>query len=115
MQVEVARSSSCAALADMTAPLLATYRVQLHGDSPAAAAERRLLAALGISYLYSSPCLQAVRGSTHGYDVVDPQRLSTDLGGATEHARMVAALRACGSAPAGRGAEPHGDRCRQRW
>ena len=36
---------------------------------------------LGISHLYLSPSLQAARGSTHGYDVVDPTRISTELGG----------------------------------
>ena len=36
---------------------------------------------LGVSHLYLSPSLQARPGSTHGYDVVDPTRISTDLGG----------------------------------
>ncbi|HZL54308.1 MAG TPA: alpha-amylase family glycosyl hydrolase, partial [Solirubrobacteraceae bacterium] len=36
---------------------------------------------LGISHLYLSPSLQARRGSSHGYDVVDPTRVSSELGG----------------------------------
>jgi (1->4)-alpha-D-glucan 1-alpha-D-glucosylmutase len=36
---------------------------------------------LGVSHLYLSPSLQARSGSTHGYDVVDPTRISEDLGG----------------------------------
>jgi (1->4)-alpha-D-glucan 1-alpha-D-glucosylmutase len=36
---------------------------------------------LGISHLYLSPTLQARSGSTHGYDVVDPARVSEELGG----------------------------------
>jgi (1->4)-alpha-D-glucan 1-alpha-D-glucosylmutase len=36
---------------------------------------------LGISHLYLSPSLQARAGSTHGYDVVDPRRISDALGG----------------------------------
>jgi (1->4)-alpha-D-glucan 1-alpha-D-glucosylmutase len=36
---------------------------------------------LGISHLYLSPSLQAQHGSTHGYDVTDPTRISDDLGG----------------------------------
>ena len=36
---------------------------------------------LGISHLYLSPSLQAREGSTHGYDVVDPRRISDALGG----------------------------------
>ena len=35
---------------------------------------------LGISDLYSSPILQARRGSTHGYDVTDPTRMNPELG-----------------------------------
>jgi (1->4)-alpha-D-glucan 1-alpha-D-glucosylmutase len=36
---------------------------------------------LGVSHLYLSPSLQARSGSTHGYDVVDPTRVSESLGG----------------------------------
>ena len=36
---------------------------------------------LGVSHLYLSPVMQARTGSTHGYDVVDPTRVSDDLGG----------------------------------
>ncbi|MDR0951016.1 MAG: malto-oligosyltrehalose synthase, partial [Candidatus Ancillula sp.] len=36
---------------------------------------------LGISHLYLSPILQAVPGSTHGYDVIDHSKVSDDLGG----------------------------------
>ncbi len=39
------------------------------------------LSELGISHLYLSPLLQARSGSTHGYDVVDPSRVSAELGG----------------------------------
>ncbi len=39
------------------------------------------LDALGVSHLYLSPILQAVPGSTHGYDVVDHTRVSDELGG----------------------------------
>ncbi|HEX3731275.1 MAG TPA: malto-oligosyltrehalose synthase [Opitutaceae bacterium] len=62
---------------------IATYRLQLRADFPLAAAGEILpyLAALGISHVYLSPCLQAVQGSAHGYDVVDPTRISADLGG----------------------------------
>jgi (1->4)-alpha-D-glucan 1-alpha-D-glucosylmutase len=46
------------------------------------------LARLGVSHAYLSPILQAVPGSTHGYDVVDHSRLSEDLGGADGFARL---------------------------
>jgi (1->4)-alpha-D-glucan 1-alpha-D-glucosylmutase len=77
----------------MTEPA-ATYRVQLHGGFgfDQAAELAPYLAALGISHLYSSPYLQAARGSMHGYDVVDHSRLNVELGGAEGHARFCAAL-----------------------
>lgn len=74
--------------------LRATYRVQLHpGFSfDAAAAIASYLADLGVSHLYSSPSLQAATGSTHGYDVVDPQHVNSELGGEEAHTRLHAAL-----------------------
>ncbi|HEX6547727.1 MAG TPA: malto-oligosyltrehalose synthase [Candidatus Dormibacteraeota bacterium] len=77
---------------------LATYRLQLTPDFgfDRAAAVAPYLARLGVSHLYSSPQLQAVAGSTHGYDVVDPSRVSFDLGGEAGHARLLEALRAAG-------------------
>lgn len=73
----------------------ATYRVQLRAefDFAAAAAQADYLAALGVSHMYCSPYLQAAAGSTHGYDVVDPTRLSEDLGGVAGHRQLVDALR----------------------
>ncbi|HWH10000.1 MAG TPA: alpha-amylase family glycosyl hydrolase, partial [Solirubrobacteraceae bacterium] len=54
------------------------------------------LGSLGVSHLYLSPSLQARKGSTHGYDVVDPTRLSDELGGEAEFAKLAAAARAAG-------------------
>jgi (1->4)-alpha-D-glucan 1-alpha-D-glucosylmutase len=67
-------------------PLRATYRIQLTPDFDFAAAGARIpyLRDLGVSHLYLSPSLQARPGSTHGYDVIDPTRISDELGG--EHA-----------------------------
>ncbi len=61
----------------------ATYRVQLTADFDfyAAAATLPYLAELGVSTLYCSPVLQARTGSSHGYDVTDPTRVSEELGG----------------------------------
>jgi (1->4)-alpha-D-glucan 1-alpha-D-glucosylmutase len=61
----------------------AVYRLQL---SPAFTFRDALevvpyLRDLGVSHLYLSPSLQARRGSTHGYDVVDPRRIDEDRGG----------------------------------
>jgi (1->4)-alpha-D-glucan 1-alpha-D-glucosylmutase len=60
-----------------------TYRLQLGPDMSFARARELVpyLRALGVSHLYLSPVLQARRGSTHGYDVIDPRRVSDDLGG----------------------------------
>ncbi|MFS8197393.1 malto-oligosyltrehalose synthase [Streptomyces sp. CWNU-52B] len=65
-----------------TAPT-ATYRLQLQPEFPFAAAERAVpyLADLGVSHLHLSPVLEAVPGSGHGYDVVDPTRVRDELGG----------------------------------
>ena len=72
----------------------ATYRVQLTPefgfDDLAAIAP--YLAALGITHVYCSPYLQAAKGSTHGYDVVDPTRVNEELGGEPARRRMVEAL-----------------------
>jgi (1->4)-alpha-D-glucan 1-alpha-D-glucosylmutase len=60
-----------------------TYRLQL-GPGFGFREARELvpyLQELGVSHLYLSPSLQARKGSTHGYDVVDPTRISEDLGG----------------------------------
>jgi (1->4)-alpha-D-glucan 1-alpha-D-glucosylmutase len=76
----------------------ATYRLQLHGGFgfDQAAELAPYLAALGISHVYSSPYLQAARGSTHGYDVVDHGRVNVELGGAEGHQRFCAALARAG-------------------
>jgi (1->4)-alpha-D-glucan 1-alpha-D-glucosylmutase len=68
----------------------ATYRLQLHRgftfDDAAKAAD--YLHMLGISHVYSSPYLQAAPGSTHGYDVVDHEKVNEELGGEDGHTRF---------------------------
>lgn len=78
----------------MTA-LIATYRLQLHAGFGFDSAVGILddLAALGVSHVYCSPILQAVPGSTHGYDVIDPTRVSDDLGGPAGFDRFCNAVR----------------------
>ena len=63
--------------------MLATYRLQLHPDFRFDDARRILpyLRDLGISHLYLSPITEARKGSTHGYDVVNHNAVSADLGG----------------------------------
>jgi len=76
----------------------ATYRLQLRAEFgfAAVAAHAAYLADLGISHVYCSPYTQAAAGSTHGYDVVDPARLSDDLGGAAGYRAMCDVLRSHG-------------------
>ncbi|MFJ6796754.1 malto-oligosyltrehalose synthase [Streptomyces sp. NPDC091268] len=60
-----------------------TYRLQLCPEFPFAAAGAAVphLASLGVSHLHLSPVLEAVPGSTHGYDVTDHSRVREELGG----------------------------------
>jgi (1->4)-alpha-D-glucan 1-alpha-D-glucosylmutase len=76
----------------------ASYRLQLHpGFTFAdAAAAVPYLRELGISHLYLSPVLEAAPGSTHGYDVVDPDRVSAALGGEAGFAALIEAARTAG-------------------
>ena len=78
--------------------LRATYRLQLSSDFGFADARALVpyLRDLGISHLYLSPSLQARRGSTHGYDVVDPRHFSRELGGPEELRALSDSSRAAG-------------------
>jgi (1->4)-alpha-D-glucan 1-alpha-D-glucosylmutase len=86
----------------MSAPnrsdLRATYRLQLTSDFGFARARALVpyLRDLGISHLYLSPSFQARPGSTHGYDVVDPGKLSDALGGEEEFRRLSSDARDAG-------------------
>ncbi|MCG6981399.1 MAG: malto-oligosyltrehalose synthase [Deltaproteobacteria bacterium] len=59
-----------------------TYRIQFNPSFGFQAAKEIVsyLAELGISDLYASPIFRARKGSTHGYDVVDPNQINPDLG-----------------------------------
>lgn len=73
----------------------ATYRVQFHAGFTFDDAISRVdyWAALGVSHLYASPIATARRGSTHGYDAVDPTIINPHLGGEEGFLRLVQALR----------------------
>ncbi len=74
---------------------LATYRLQLTRDFgfDDAAALAPYLKDLGVTHLYASPFLKARPGSTHGYDIVDHDRLNPELGGEEAFARLSEALK----------------------
>jgi (1->4)-alpha-D-glucan 1-alpha-D-glucosylmutase len=76
----------------------ATYRLQLVPGAgfDFARALVPYLHDLGISHLYLSPSFQAREGSQHGYDVVDPTRISDALGGEAAFRALAAAARAVG-------------------
>ncbi len=68
----------------------ATYRIQFNpgfGFQDAAGIVG-YLADLGISHLYASPIFKARKGSSHGYDGVDPNQLNPQLGGLPEFEKL---------------------------
>ncbi|QBJ16592.1 malto-oligosyltrehalose synthase (plasmid) [Agrobacterium sp. 33MFTa1.1] len=78
----------------MTIPT-ATYRLQFRNGMTfdRAAALAPYWRRLGISHLYASPIFTAAPGSTHGYDVTNPNEIDPAIGGRDGFDRMVAALR----------------------
>ncbi|WP_132959748.1 malto-oligosyltrehalose synthase [Rhizobium sp. BK251] len=81
----------------MTFPT-STYRLQFRDGMTFDRARQIIgyLKALGISHLYASPVFRAARGSTHGYDVVDPNGFDSALGGEAGFDRLVGDLKAAG-------------------
>jgi (1->4)-alpha-D-glucan 1-alpha-D-glucosylmutase len=76
----------------------ATYRLQFHKGFTFrdATALVPYLARLGISHIYASPLMEARPGSSHGYDIVNHNRLNPEIGTDAEFATLVAALKAQG-------------------
>ena len=76
----------------------ATYRLQLREgmDLPRAATIVPYLKRLGISHLYLSPIFTATSGSTHGYDVIDPNEVDPAIGGRAGLETLSEALKAEG-------------------
>jgi (1->4)-alpha-D-glucan 1-alpha-D-glucosylmutase len=76
----------------------ATYRLQLGPELSLddARAYVPYLRELGVSHIYLSPVQQARSGSTHGYDGVDPRRISEELGGEAAFRRLAGDAREAG-------------------
>jgi len=72
-----------------------TYRLQLNHTFTFDDASRvaGYLKDLGVSHVYCSPYLQAAKGSMHGYDVVDHQKVNVEIGGEEGHARFCGTLK----------------------
>lgn len=76
---------------------IATYRIQFNpGFMFDSAAEiLSYLKKLGISHIYASPILKTVKGSQHGYDVVDPTGINPELGGIEKFNLLIEKLKEC--------------------
>jgi (1->4)-alpha-D-glucan 1-alpha-D-glucosylmutase len=72
----------------------ATYRIQFNPAFGFRDAEGIVpyLAELGITDLYASPIFKAGKGSLHGYDVVDPNAINSELGTRANLDRLSEAL-----------------------
>src|SRR5262245_15329533 len=59
-----------------------TYRLQLHAGFSLsdAAALTNYLHDLGVTDIYVSPLMKARAGSTHGYDITDPNSVNPEVG-----------------------------------
>ncbi|MBV8119929.1 MAG: malto-oligosyltrehalose synthase [Alphaproteobacteria bacterium] len=79
-------------------PIRATYRLQFHRGFTFRDAARLVpyLDALGVSHVYASPITEARPGSTHGYDIINHNRLNPEIGGEVDFRVFAAALRAHG-------------------
>jgi (1->4)-alpha-D-glucan 1-alpha-D-glucosylmutase len=73
-----------------------TYRVQFHAGFTFRDALEIVpyLHALGITYCYASPFLQARAGSTHGYDITNHEVLNPEIGTDADYDALCQALQA---------------------
>ena len=94
VQAVLPRGAEARALEPSRPAPRATYRIQLTPEFGfrELAARAPYLAQLGVSHVYVSPSLEAVPGSSHGYDVTDPGRVREDFGG---EAARAAAFEVC--------------------
>lgn len=77
---------------------ISTYRIQFHKGFTLADLEKRIpyLQNLGISTVYASPIFEAVSGSGHGYDAVNPIAINPEIGTLDELYSLSAKLREAG-------------------
>jgi len=77
---------------------VASYRIQFNPAFGFREAKKIVphLAALGISDLYASPIFKSRKGSPHGYDVVDPNRLNPELGTESQFEGLIRELKTHG-------------------
>uniref|UniRef100_F4C343 4-alpha-glucanotransferase n=1 Tax=Sphingobacterium sp. (strain 21) TaxID=743722 RepID=F4C343_SPHS2 len=79
---------------------VATYRVQFHKGFTFKDALQLVpyWQALGVKSLYASPIFEAVPGSTHGYDVINPLTVNPEIGTLDELRTLTAKCKAHGLA-----------------
>ncbi len=77
---------------------IATYRLQMQPGFgfEQASAIIDYLSDLGVSHLYTSPFLQATSGSLHGYDIVDPTHINSELGSGESYQSLCEAIKNAG-------------------
>jgi malto-oligosyltrehalose synthase/4-alpha-glucanotransferase len=75
-----------------------TYRIQFYKDFNLKSLDRIIpyLIELGIGTLYASPIFEAMPGSTHGYDVVNPLKINPEIGTEAELIKVSKKLKAAG-------------------
>ncbi|HDT11423.1 MAG TPA: malto-oligosyltrehalose synthase, partial [bacterium] len=73
----------------------ATYRLQFNSSFGFKEAKEIIpyLVSLGISDLYASPIFKARKGSSHGYDIVDPNQLNPELGDRRDFDELMTAVK----------------------
>jgi len=77
---------------------IATYRIQLTPSFGFRSLKGVIpyLHDLGISHVYLSPIFKAKKGSTHGYDIVDPNQLNSELGTQADFEEVIEELKSHG-------------------
>jgi (1->4)-alpha-D-glucan 1-alpha-D-glucosylmutase len=97
-RIESLLSKTARALADRRRFPESTYRLQFNARFTFRDARDLVpyLHDLGVTDCYASPYLMARRGSLHGYDITDHNRLNPEIGSDEDYAAFVEALRARG-------------------
>jgi (1->4)-alpha-D-glucan 1-alpha-D-glucosylmutase len=74
---------------------IATYRIQFHKDFNFKSVSQitEYLSQLGVSTVYASPVFKAAAGSTHGYDVADPNQVNPEVGTSEEFDQLLEKLK----------------------
>jgi (1->4)-alpha-D-glucan 1-alpha-D-glucosylmutase len=73
---------------------ISTYRFQFNKDFTLKDAEKLIsyLLKSGIKTVYASPVFEAVKGSTHGYDVTNPLKINPEIGTEQDFENLVKKL-----------------------